>query len=143
MTNTDVTDVARRFIQAWNAGQQDIVDELADPDFTADYTHFPEPFEDPEAFKQMLAQTHRYFPNLSIEVHDVVANGNRVIVHWVYRGTFQEGEMFGVQAAGQSVEVEGMTKYRIEEGRVQRERGIVDNFGLMMQLGAEPHPPDA
>lgn len=143
MTTPDVTDIARRFIQAWNADQRDIVDELAGSDFTADYTHFPEPFEGPGAFKQMLAQTHRYFPDLSIEVHDVVADGHRVVVHWVYRGTFEEGEMFGVQAAGQSVEVEGMTEYRIEEGRVQHERGIVDNFGLMMQLGADPHPSGA
>jgi len=140
MATDDVKNIARRFLQAWNAGQREVVDELAAPDFTADYTHFPEPFEGPEAFKQMLAQTHRYFPDLSIEVRDVVADENRAVVHWAYRGTLQEGEMFGVEAAGQSVEVEGMTKYRIEDGRVQSERGVVDNFGLMMQLGATPQP---
>ena len=140
MATDDVKNIARRFLQAWNADQREVVDELAAPDFTADYTHFPEPFEGPEAVKQMLAQTHRHFPDLSIEVRDVVAEEDRAIVHWAYRGTFREGEMFGVEAAGQSVEVEGMTKYRIEDGRVQSERGVVDNFGLMMQLGAAPQP---
>lgn len=57
------------------------------------YTHFPEPLDGPEAFKEMLAQTHRYFPDLNIEVDAVVADGNQVVVHWRYRGTFQNGEM--------------------------------------------------
>lgn len=124
----------------WNAGRRDIVDELAAPDLVVSYTHFPEPFRGPESFKEMLADTHRSFPDLSIEVDDVVSNGTRAVVHWTYRGTFQEGEMFGVEAAGQAVEVTGMTMYHIEEGEVKSERGIVDTFGLMMQLGAEPRP---
>ena len=44
----------------------------------------------------------------------------------------------GVEASGQSVEVAGMTRYHIADGKIQREQGIVDNFGLMMQLGAVP-----
>ena len=135
-----VADIARQFIQAWNADQRHIVDDLAAPNFVAEYTHFPEPFEGPAAFKNMLAQTHQYFPDLSIEVQDVVADAPRAMVHWTYRGTFREGEMFGVEAAGQSVEVTGMTKYEIRNGSVHSERGVVDNFALMMQLGAEPTP---
>jgi steroid delta-isomerase-like uncharacterized protein len=142
MPDVDVEHIARCFIPAWNAGTQEVVNELAAPGVTADYTHFPEPFEGPEASKRMLAQTHQYFPDLSIVVHEVVADGNRAVVHWAYRGTFQEGEMFGVEAAGQSIEVEGMTKYRIEDGQVHSERGVVDNFGLTMQLGATPQPTD-
>jgi predicted ester cyclase len=43
-----------------------------------------------------------------------------------------------VEASGQSVEVEGMTRYYIENAKIQREQGIVDNAGLMRQLGATP-----
>ena len=46
--------------------------------------------------------------------------------------------MFGVAASGQSVEVTGMTRYHVTDGKIQQEQGIVDNFGLMMQLGATP-----
>ena len=140
---TDVEAIARRFIQAWNAGCRDIVDELAATDLMVSYTHFPEPFRNPESFKDMLADTHRSFPDLSIEVDDLVSDGTRVVVHWTYRGTFQQGEMFGVQAAGQPVEVVGVTMYRIEDGEVKSERGIVDNLSLMMQLGARPTPKES
>lgn len=138
MSTTDAKPLARRFIQAWNAGRRDIVDDLAAPDLTVAYPHFPEPLEGPEAFKEMLAQTHHFFPDLAIEVDEVVAEGAQAVVHWRYRGTFQHGAMFGVEADGQSVAVSGMTRYRVADGAVQEERGIVDNLGLMRQLGAAP-----
>ena len=46
--------------------------------------------------------------------------------------------MFGVEAAGQSVKMTGLTRYRIADGAVQEDRSVADNFGLMMQLGATP-----
>jgi steroid delta-isomerase-like uncharacterized protein len=138
MSAEETTTIARRFIQAWNAGQRHVADDLAAPDLTVAYPHFPEPLEGPSAFKEMLARTHHFFPDLTIEVDAVVTEGNQAVVHWRYRGTFQNGEMFGVEADGQSVEVTGMTRYRIEEGQVQEARGVVDNSGLMMQLGAGP-----
>ena len=143
MADADIETIARRFIQAWNAGQRHIVDELAAPNLTVSYSHYPEPYQGPQAFKNMLARTHRFFPDLTIEVHNVVAAENQAVVHWSYRGTFREGEMFGVPASGQPVEVTGMTMYEIEDGAVQREEGVVDNLALMQQLGLAPGQPDA
>lgn len=142
MSRSNPEVLARRFIQAWNAGHRHVVDDLAADSLTVAYTHFPEPFHGPEAFKEMLAQTHRHFPDLAVEVETVVANGDQAVVHWRYRGTFQDGELFGVEASGQPVEVPGMTRYQFRDGRVQREEGIVDTFGLMMQLGARPAAED-
>ena len=138
MSPTEVENIARQFIQAWTADRRDVVDEWAASDLTVSYPHFPDDVRGPAAFKEMLAQTHRFFPDLTVEVSDVLVEGTEAAVEWAYRGTFQEGEMFGVEADGQAVEVAGMTIYRIEDGQVQSERGVVDNFGLMMQLGAGP-----
>ena len=142
MSTPSVGHVARHFIQAWNAGQRQIVDEWAAPDLTVSYTHFPQPLHGPKAFKEMLAQTHRFFPDLIIDIDAVVTDAPQAVVHWRYRGTFQNGEMFGVVASGQSVEVTGMTRYRIENGVVQEEHGIVDNASLMTQLGRGPASTD-
>jgi len=138
MSTTEVEDIARQFIQAWTADRRDVVDEWAASDLTVSYPHFPDVVRGPAAFKEMLAQTHRFFPDLTVEVSDVLVEGTEAAVEWTYRGTFQEGAMFGVEADGQAVEVAGITIYRIEDGQVQSERGIVDNFGLIMQLGAGP-----
>ena len=140
-SNTE--EVARQFIQAWNAGQRHVVDDLAAPDLVVSYTHYPEPYHGREAFKEMLAKTHHFFPDLSIEVRNVVADGNQAFVRWMYRGTFQNGEMFGISASGQSVKVTGMTIHEIEGGAVKREEGVVDNLALMQQLGLSPGRPDS
>jgi len=121
-----------------DATHHNVVDEWAAPTLTVSYPHFPAPLEGPEAFAEMLAQTHHFFPDLRIEVHDVIADGHRAVVRWTYRGTFQHGEMFGVEADGQPIEVSGITTYTIEAEQVVREEGIVDNRGLMQQLGALP-----
>jgi steroid delta-isomerase-like uncharacterized protein len=139
----DAERISRRFIQAWNAGERHVVDELASPDLVVSYTHYPEPYHGPEAFKGMFSKTHHFFPDLRVEVRNVVADGNQAFVRWTYLGTFQNGEMFGVSASGQPVEVTGMTIYEIEGGMVKREEGVVDNLTLMQQLGLSPGRPDS
>jgi steroid delta-isomerase-like uncharacterized protein len=141
--SSNTQNVARRFIQAWTAGRREIVDDLAAEDLVVDYTHFPEPARGPEAFKAVLAETHRYFPDLTLTVDDVVSDGNRAVVRWTYRGTFRDGEMFGVEASGQEVEVAGVSTIDVSGGAVQREQGIVDNLTLMMQIGAMPNGADS
>ncbi|MGA3028204.1 MAG: nuclear transport factor 2 family protein [Bryobacteraceae bacterium] len=56
--------IARRFLQAWRAGGQGIVEELAAPDITVSYSHFPQPFRGAQAFRELLAQTIGCFPDL-------------------------------------------------------------------------------
>lgn len=141
MSTATPKEIARQFIQAWNADQRHLADEWAAPNLTASYPHFDTPINGRDAFKEMLAQTHRFFPDLTMDVHEIVAEDDNVVVHWTYRGTFREGEMFGVRASGQSVTVTGMTLYQIEDGCVVMERGVVDNAGLMQQLGATPTAP--
>lgn len=130
-------DIARRFLQAWNAGGLDVIDELAAPGFTVFYTHFPAPLPDAESFKQALRQTYASFPDIHITAEEIIAEGERVVVRWTYRGTHRQGELFGIPPAGREVQVSGITIYRIANGQVLEERGVVDNLSLMQQLGGE------
>jgi ketosteroid isomerase-like protein len=79
---TDTETVARRFLEAWNAGGESILDELAAPDLVVSYSHFPEPLRGAEAFKQALRQTHEYFPDLQITAEEVITAGDTVVVRW-------------------------------------------------------------
>jgi steroid delta-isomerase-like uncharacterized protein len=140
MSTEDTKRIAKRFIGAWNAGNHGVVDRLGAQDLIVAYPHFGGTLRGREAFKEVLIQTHEYFPDLQIQVDDVVAEAHRAVVHWRYHGSHRHGELFGIEASGRRVEVPGMTLYDIADGLVQQERGIVDNFALMMQLGAEPRP---
>lgn len=138
---SDLEALARRFIGAWNVGGEHIVDELADPNLIVTYTHFPEPLRGREAFKQALRETHAFFPDLAIDAEEVLATVNGAVVRWAYTGTHQQGDLFGVRPEGTRVTVSGITVYRIRNGRITEEIGVVDNLGLMSQLQRQASPP--
>lgn len=128
--------VARDFIQVWGVGNLDVLDRLASDDLEVTYSHFPEPIVGRHAFRSTLEETFTHFPDLEISPRTIVAEGERAAVEWQYEGTHQHGELFGVQPTGRRVRVSGVTFYRVVNGRVVEERGVVDVLGLMQQLGA-------
>jgi steroid delta-isomerase-like uncharacterized protein len=138
MTHAENKDLARRFLQAWSAGGQGLVDELAHPDLVVSYPHWGEPVRGREAFKALLTQTFAFFPDMRIEAEELLAEGDRVVVRWTYTATHQNHELFGVQPSGKPVRVAGFTMYKISNGKVIEESGLVDSFSLLSQLGAAP-----
>ena len=62
------------------------------------------------------------------------------MVRWTYRGTHQGQELFGIPPTGAPVEVQGITIYRIEGGRVVEEVGVGDTATLRAQLEESPVP---
>ena len=128
--------IATRFLQAWSAGGEAVIDELADPELEVYYSHFPDVIEGPDAFKEMLQRMFVSFPDIRIEADEVLAEGDRVMVRWTYTATHQAGEIFGVAPSGKAIRVSGITIYGIEDGRVQSEEGVADSLSMMLQLGA-------
>ncbi len=123
-------------MRIWSAGNDHLLDELAHPQLQVSYTHFPEIYIGIPAYREMLRMTYRFFPNLSIKVKNCHIADGVVTVEWRYTGAFRHGELFGVAAAGQPVEVNGITLLTFSKGKVIREAGIVDNMALATQLGA-------
>ena len=140
MSKPDNKAIARSFIQAWSSKGNQVVDELVDPDIVISYSHSPEPIRGIDNFKEMLNQTLTYFPDLHISIDDLISEGNKVAVRWTYTATHNQDDMFGVMASGKSVHITGITCYQITDGKVVEEVGVVDNLGLMFQLGAVPAP---
>lgn len=127
-------EVAQRFIGAWNASGRAVVDDLASPDLVVAYPHFEAPIIGRARIRQVLEETHRFFPDMRIKVDEIVVERDRAVVVWTYEATHREGELFGRPAAGVRVCGSGMTIYTIKDGRVREERGVVDNLSLMAQL---------
>lgn len=132
--------IAETYMQVWNAGKEDILDNLADEKLNVNYPHFEKTYEGAAVYKSMLKMTYDYFPDLEITLERVIPHSkeNCVTVLWQYTGTHKNGNLFGVETSGKKVTVHGMTLLEIENGVVKSERGVVDNLSLVMQLGAFP-----
>lgn len=75
------------------------------------------------------------FPDWGVEVEDVVARGDKVVVRTVQRGT-HEGEFFGIPPTGRRIEFSATAVYRLEDGLIAEEWIETDRLGLLTQLGA-------
>jgi steroid delta-isomerase-like uncharacterized protein len=136
--SASVRDVARRFIQVWSAGHLGLLEELAAEDIVVVYPHVRELVLDRDAFREMLSRTFESFPDLTITAEEPIVEGERAVVRWFYEGTHRQGAVLGAEATGRRVRVDGITLYRIRDGRVVEETGLVDNLALVRQLRVPP-----
>ena len=127
--------LVRRIIdEAWNQGKLAVVDEA----FAADYQeHNPRPGQEPgiDGYKGGVVMMRAAFPDLSLDVHDIIAEGDRVAVLYTLHGT-HDGELMGMPASGQRVSSEGMVFARFRDGKVIERWGVQDMLTLLQQIGA-------
>src|SRR5215471_4169846 len=140
---SDAKDVVRRLEQAWAANDLTVVDELLAPDLVS---HDAPPGMPPgrEGARAAHGMAMTSFPDRRMTIEDVVADGDRVAVRTTIRGTNTGGvPWIGVPANGAAVEIESISVYRVQDGRVVEHWGQNDVGRLMMQLGAAPPMPAA
>jgi steroid delta-isomerase-like uncharacterized protein len=70
-------------------------------------------------------------------VHDVVAEGDRVVVRWTNAGT-HVGEFAGIPATGQTFTIGGIDVYRVTDGRLSEHWHQIDQLSMLGQLGLLP-----
>ena len=129
-------EIITRFEPAFRAADQATIDELCHPGLV---DHNPAPGHEPTlaGFKQKVAGFRAIFPDLEEDLQDIIASGDTVATRWVVTGS-QQREFMGIPAAGQTIRVEGMNFYRLNDGRVTDIWTQFDGVALMRQLGAIP-----
>ena len=88
-----------------------------------------------EAFQQFVAMYYTAFADLSVNVEQMVAEGDRVAVRVVAQGT-HTGEFRGIPASGKKVSVVNHAFARITGGKIAEWWTSPDTMGLMRQIGA-------
>ncbi|OBB21084.1 ester cyclase [Mycolicibacterium setense] len=138
---TDNKEVCKRILDAANAHDEELlsqtVDALFDPDVRMT-TPLPMQATGVEAIKLVFTTLHRAFPDLHVEVVEMIAEGNAVAVRNTVTGTHKGGEYMGLPATGKSVTYNEIFIFRVEGGRVTETFGVVDVLTQMKQLGVLP-----
>jgi steroid delta-isomerase-like uncharacterized protein len=134
--------LARRVVEeVWNRGNAAVVDET----FAEDYTeHNPRPGQDVgiDGYKAGVAMMRSAFPDLHLDLQDVIAEGDRVAIRYTLHGT-HEGELMGLPPSGNSVSSDGMVFARVQDDRIVERWGVQDMLTLLQQIGALAAPPSA
>lgn len=137
-TTRENEEIVRRFFDAWNEADFEAIEELvADDAEHHDPADPPDVPAGPEGEKRRIELYQSAFPDATLEIEDVVAEGDEVAVRWTATGT-HEGEFMGVEPTGNEVEIAGLEIRRIEDGRIAESWAVFDALGLLQQLGVVP-----
>jgi steroid delta-isomerase-like uncharacterized protein len=101
--------------------------------------HDPLPVEatGSEGQKQFFALFLHAFPDFHVTVNDLIAEGDKVVAHQTFQGTHQ-GDFLGLAPTGKQFSITGIDIIRVDEGKIVEHWSMVDNLGMMQQLGAIP-----
>lgn len=129
-------EIVRRYQDAYNGNDLDLLDELLAPDWKTQA--FPtglmeQTVENAKAVHRSLLEA---FPDLHITTHELIAEGDVVVQSYTVRGT-HNGEMAGLPPTGNSIAVGGVSIFEIRDGRIVRHEAFSDLIDVLVQLGAD------
>lgn len=136
----DNRELARRWMdEVWNQRAEPTIDAMLAPNVIGHSEGNPD-ILDVSGFRAYRSALLNAFPNLRIEVEDVISSGDNVAVRWRVRGT-HDGDGLGIAATGQSVEFWGMTWMRFSDGRIVEGWDAWNQGGVVQRLQAASHAP--
>ena len=126
--------IRRHFEQIWNQHRLDLADQLVDPSYSS---HFPLPGQPAgiAGFVYAVQALHTSFPDLTITIEDLIAEGDTVVARLTARGTHQ-APFRGIAPTGRVVCWRGIRIFRIADGKIVEHWANWDDLSLLEQLGA-------
>ena len=138
MSAEDNKALARRaFEETVNQKNLAVFDELHVPDYVCHYAS--RTIQGREPFKQFLSTLLTAFPDVHLTIEDMIGEGDRVVIRYMYRGT-HKGDLMGIPPTGKQVAVTGIEIMRVANGKILEEW---INSDLMQQIGIVPAPGQA
>jgi steroid delta-isomerase-like uncharacterized protein len=119
-----------------NGGNLALIDELLAPNFV-NHTPAPRLPSAREGIKQLLRMFRTAFPDGSMTIEDMIAEGEKVVTRKTYRGTHQ-GEFLSIPPTGRHVSLGLIDIMRIVDGKVVEHWNVGDDLGMLQQLGVIP-----
>jgi steroid delta-isomerase-like uncharacterized protein len=121
------------FIEAfWNQQELHCTELFLTEDYI-DHAYMPKSIE---GLKQMAGLLNTAFPDQHSTIHEIVAQGDKIIVRMVMHGTHQ-GEFRGTAPTGNSIEAVVYREFAIRDGRIAEHWALFDTATLLRQIGAQ------
>jgi predicted ester cyclase len=131
--------IVRRMVEEVQSQHQiGLVDQLFAADFV-DHSVPPGLPPDREGVKMQFAMFFQAFPDLRVVIHEQVAEADRVVTRKTFHGTHQ-GDLMGIAPSSRPVAFDVIDILRVREGKITDHWNLVDQLGLMRQIGVIPAP---
>lgn len=118
--------IARAVFEVWGSGELDRLDDLVAADVLHHDPYDPNAADGLDGMKATIAANRARFPGLRLEVHDQIAEGDRVATRWTCAMEHSE--------SGKRVTIAGITIDRFEDGRIVEAWRSMDALAVVREL---------
>jgi steroid delta-isomerase-like uncharacterized protein len=130
--------VVRRYLGAfWDGGDASVADEVIAPSYIAYDPGTPGREGGVAGEKQALALYYSVFPDFSLAIEEMIAEGDIVAARWTVRGTHR-GALQSIAPTGKVVTISGISLFRVRDRRIAEHWLNWDTLGMLQQVGAVP-----
>jgi steroid delta-isomerase-like uncharacterized protein len=119
----------------WNEHKTDVIDEVV---AERCIMHVGDKeFRGRDGYRQFFDTYTGAFPDLSIQINDLIAEDGFVVTSYTARGQ-HTGALRDIQPTGKQVQVHGVNVSRYRDGKLIESNNLFNEMSLMQQLGVLP-----
>lgn len=139
MTPTQNKQIIERYLQrAWGDGDWATAEEIVDENVVFhDQVREGDLPPGREGLRVAMARIATGIPDFVMEVHDLVAEGDMVVIRWSATGT-HAGDFNGFPATGRVATLHAISIVRMKDGHIVEGWQESDRLGMAQQLGMVP-----
>ena len=134
MSEKENAQLAEQVVAAINARDFNRYVSFLDESYVMESEVLPAPVRGPQAARQAMEMRVAAFPDMRIEIEQILTSGDHVVVRARMTGT-HKGNFAGIAATNKPVSVQGCTVTEIRNGKAIRSRAYADNAAMFQQLG--------
>lgn len=124
----------------WNERRPAILDELQMPNVVYHGTSME--MNSLEEYKKVYGVFLSAFQDTQITIEGIIAEGDKVMTRVKMRAT-HKGDFEGIPPTGKTLTLSAFTVFRLVDGKIAEEWEILDELGMMQQLGMELKPKES
>ena len=133
--------VRRYYEEVLNGRDPGVLDQLAVSDYD-EHSPFPGQPNGIEGLKARAGALLAAFNPYVFTLHEVVAEGDTVVVRWNNTAT-HSGSFMGIPPSGRVLTISGIDVHRLRDGRMAEHWHVVEELQMLQQLGVIPTPEGA
>lgn len=134
-TTADAERTVRDYVDVWNDGDYERLPDVLSESATVYDPGAPGgELRGRDEFEAHLRELRRGFPDFTISIGDLLSDEGVVMVEWTATGTHR-GEFDGIPPTDRGVELVGMSKTLVADGKVREDRIYHDFHDFLDQLG--------
>jgi steroid delta-isomerase-like uncharacterized protein len=127
--------LVRRYLQnCWTTGTCNPITDYFAEDFIAHDATQPADIRGAERAAHACEQFFQTFPVIEAHINHILADGDKVVVHWTHRGR-HSGELLGIAPTFKEATLEGMAIFRLANGKIKETWEVANVLQMLHELG--------